>query len=136
MGVVRLVLAVILLCGGCGADSTRGVHTVHGDLTTGSEGWLFRPCGSDERWWFDLTPFDNGKTIPGWEAAMQAMVPRCPDGAATCGHNGVYLEGVARVSAMGTYGHLGKYDREVEFTSVDRSLAAAPAECVVSTRPL
>jgi hypothetical protein len=136
MGVLRLVVGVLLLCGACGADSTRGVHSVHGDLTIDRENFMFRPCGVEELWWFDLAALESGKTIPGWDAAKQAMVSRCPDGGATCAVKGVYLEGVAKVSAMGTYGHLNKYDREVEFTSVDRSLPAAPSECVVSTRPL
>jgi hypothetical protein len=44
----------------------------------------------------------------------------------------VYLEGVARVSGKGKYGHLGKYDRAVEFSSVTRALEAPPEGCVVT----
>jgi hypothetical protein len=136
MGVVRLLVGVVLLWAGCGGDSTQGVHKVHGDLTMGAENQLFRACGNDERWWFSVGPVDNSGNIPGWDAATQAMQARCPDGGSSCGVHGVYLEGVARVSGKGSYGHLGKYDREVEFMSVDRALGAAPPECVLSTTPL
>jgi hypothetical protein len=133
MGFVRLGL-VLLVCGACGGDSTRGVHTVHGELTVGGETSLFRPCGSDEHWYF--APLDNPETVPGWAAAQKAAVPRCPDGGTSCGFTAVYLEGVARVSGKGSYGHLGKYDREVELISLERSLSEAPPECALSSKPL
>jgi hypothetical protein len=136
MGVVRIVLGLVLLCGACGGDSTRGVHTVHGDLTLGGETRLFRPCGSDERWHLALEPYGDAGAITEWDAYQQATVPRCPDGAASCGITGVYVEGVARVTARGSYGPLGMYDRELQFVSLDRALGTAPAGCAVSTRPL
>lgn len=129
--------SLFLLTASCG-DPLEAARTgeVRGDLVLASETRLFRQCGSDERWWFVLDPFENGGTIPGWDAAMKATMARCSGGTPICDVTGVYLEGVARISPKGAYGHLRQYHRNIEFSSITRALGAPPDDCAVSPQRL
>lgn len=111
-----------------------GPVALRGELIIGSETRLFRACGVDEVWWFVLDRFENGGTIPGWNLAEQERGAACPPTQPGCGLTRVYLEGQAQVSQPGNFGHLGKYDRTVDFLRVDRALPDAPGDCPLTTR--
>jgi hypothetical protein len=115
-------------CGGEG-DSLEGTGAVRGELVLGIETRVLQPCGIGELWWSTRDPFVDDGTIFGWGAVRRAILERCPNGIPDCGQFALYLEGTAEVSAKGRRGYLERYDRTVEFKSIDRVLDAPPADC-------
>jgi hypothetical protein len=127
-------LIACLVLAGCGgeADSLEGTRAVRGELVLGIETRVLQPCGIGELWWSTRDPFIDDGTIFGWGVVRRAILEKCPNGIPDCGQIELYLEGTADVSAKGRRGYLERYDRTVEFKSIDRVLGAPPTDCALA----
>jgi hypothetical protein len=117
----RVLICLLLLTPGCAGRSDRDALPVTaaepapiaerfaGYYEAGWEREVFRPCGVQEDWW----SWSTGKIIQedprGWGRVF------------------VVLEGT--VSPPGSYGHLGRYPRQIVITEVIEVRPAESAAC-------
>jgi hypothetical protein len=85
----------------------EGVY--QGRFVVGHETSWFTPCGTDERWW---VPRDLEEVTRFIAQSPRVAGPHGWDNAR------VFLKARAIPSATGTYGHLGKYSRELDVLEV------------------
>ena len=88
-----------------------------GILVKGFETFYFKPYGQNEKWWV------NYKSVKaqGWEAIKSVLDAQCKSASHTpCRyqHRTTKMRGKAIVSKRGKYGHLGRYPREIMFTTM------------------
>lgn len=88
-------LSVSLLAPGCLKAGDEGEH-FSGYYAYGFEESRFAPLGKKERWWLDKLP-------PCVEPADKV----------SGGTPILYIEVVGNLSSVGSFGHLGKYSREL-----------------------
>ena len=108
-----LLLALFLLLMGCEkqteSDSNEFIldvipnDTLKGHYSSGFESSTFKPCNSDELWW------TNGGT---------SQLFSIYGSIATTDYESVFVQVKGDVSELGTYGHLGMYDKEFTVTDL------------------
>lgn len=115
-----------------GANTTR-VQTLQGHYMESFERWAFQSCGIDTEIWVDIDSLDKAK---GLDLLFQIKREPCTevDGVTNPCANGqntrnVFVEIVADVSPLGTYGHLGQYRQQLKILEVLSASSATPNDC-------
>ncbi|MBU2709033.1 hypothetical protein KCM76_23760 [Zooshikella marina] len=109
------LLAIVLL-----VILSNTVHAskvyIEGKIFFGPEAMYFIECNSEERWWLSSPTFN----AQGWKNAKKLLdaQPRCDLDAMPCKHQEVVVSGAAVITDEGSFGHLGKYPRQIYFTSI------------------
>lgn len=76
----------------------------------------FVNCNSKEEWWLS----DDTFKAAGWLDVSKALEsqPICSLATIPCTHQNTVAHGIANISTAGSYGHLGKYKREITFQNI------------------
>jgi hypothetical protein len=98
--IAPLTFVVVPLLGGCVIVDNVSEDGVEGYLSFGFEESAFRPCGVDEIWWVD----ESSPSIELSET-YQATVD------SELEYVRVYARLIGAQSEIGSFGHLGAYDR-------------------------
>ena len=106
------IVAVALSCHDSEAPTAQAA-TYQGFFRAGFEVEAFVPCGSTEQWWV-LPPADLSQRYA--QLGLAEYEPAF-----------VAVDGI--LSAPGTYGHLGAYNRELEVTKVVAVHVPTPGDC-------
>lgn len=116
----HLMLLAAAPLAACAANASRpgtGVELYRGHFTTGFEVSDFRRCGSQESWWVG----GNMGPVSRFVSTLPEMERR--------GYPTLYVEWRGEVSAPGSYGHLGRYPREIRVDTVLEVRREGPADC-------
>lgn len=105
------------------APRYRPLDRFRGEYEIAFERSAFRPCGGTERWWLAV-PGDSTRRV--LERALATIDSAAGRPAA---RRVVYLEIRADTSAVGHYGHLGAYPRQVSVREVVRVAPGSASEC-------
>ena len=102
-GVYGSIAAMLLLFGTIPAPRDT---IVTGDYTTSFETSSFVPCGEDEQWWVEGPALEAVDTFLRSTRSLPTRAETDPllDGT-------VFLRWSGSLSALGQYGHMGRYDR-------------------------
>lgn len=118
-------------CGGLGECQPGQPCEVRGYVIVEPEVWAFQNCGSAV-----LISVDVRGNEPGFEkldvALHDAMgCAEDPPGTWTCSLQtaAVYASMTATISPPGHYGHLGKYERQLEMLEIHEATSTAPVGC-------
>jgi hypothetical protein len=90
-----------------------------GKVAFGFETSLFAPCGVSEQWW----------VIPA-DAELSQELQRAYDQTAPKEYAGVYARLRGKITARGTFGHLGAYQREFTVSEIVDLRAPQAGDCV------
>lgn len=104
-------LMVFLLVGCGGREADEGVY--EGFLAFGFETSSFVPCATEENWWV----IPNQQTSDGYTAVSQQP------------YQAVFARLKGDVSEVGTFGHLGQYNREFTIREVVEIRPAGAEDC-------
>lgn len=84
-------------------------------FSLGFESSKFEPCNKNEKWWVDA-PQEFYKDYMSITDSRYKYIP-------------IYIEVTGDVSVLGTYGHLGAYDREFTIIRVVTMRKATKHDC-------
>ena len=90
-----------------------------GILVKGFETFYFKPAGLNEKWHVNY----KSLKAKGWGTIKLALNAQCKSASTIpCRyqHRATKMKGKAVVSKQGKYGHLGRYPREIIFTTMSR----------------
>ena len=120
-------------CGGLGEcePGSGSSCKLRGYEVVGGEVWAFQRCRSDV-----LLSVNVKGSEPGFEKLDGALhesmgCTEVATGTWSCLRQGaaVYIEMTATISALGHYGHLGKYEREIDMLQIHEASAVGPSDC-------
>jgi hypothetical protein len=118
-------------CGGLSECQPGQACEVRGYVIVGPEVWAFQHCADPAVISVDVKGYEPGfETLDGaLHAAMECA--EAPPGTWTCGRQSaaVYADMTVRISAPGQYGHLGKYERQLEMLQIHEASPTGPANC-------
>ena len=107
------LVIVLLLVTGCGDDPIEPSSLVQGRYNLMFESSALDPCDIDQSWWVVNSDvlrdqYDAIAEFPGQE---------------------VFLSVAGRMSAVGSYGHMGAYEREFRITEVNEIRPLEAGDC-------
>ena len=110
----NIYVAAALALGGCASSLTgAGGDRLSGHYSEGFEVDAFRPCGSEATWW--VTEGD------GLRRRYRALASKP--------YEEVYVELTGRAGPVGTFGHMGAYERELQVEEVLTIRPATDRDC-------
>jgi hypothetical protein len=93
------------------------LREVSGKVYIGPESIYFHSCDdAEDGLWLD----EGTGSADGWKDVLQVLnsQPECSLSTTPCTYQEASVSGIAEISNIGTYGHLGAYERTIKFLSI------------------